>query len=428
MPTAPVRERTKATPKWTSGTKLVAGFTMVAIVAALLIRFNSLLAPLLLAFILSYLLHPVVTRFSEATKLPWRPSVNLIFVVFILIIIAVVTLAGFAVVEQLGSLVTVSQSFLAGLPEFAANLGEQRFQLGPFDVDFSELERLLLEELNMDFATLGQQALSALQPALGQAGSLVGTVATSFFTTLGWSLFIFVISYFVLADSGEVPSFSRNIKLPGHGPDIRRMGRELGRIWNAFLRGQLFLIILIVISSFLLMSFLGVHNALGLAFLAGLAKFVPYIGPLIAGIATALVAFFQGGNYLHIEPPLTYAIIVVVAAVILDQIFDNLVTPRIYGAALGVHPAAVLVAALIAANLLGLVGLVLAAPVLASLQLFLTYAIRKMVDMNPWPEPESDDKDIEYPLARPLQALIKYIKELINRVRSQLRRRKSKKA
>jgi predicted PurR-regulated permease PerM len=408
---------TQPSPRWSSGTKLVAGLTLVALIAAIVIRFNNLIIPLLLSFILSYLLHPLVTKLSESTKLSWRLAVNLVFFVFVLIIIGVLTLSGFAAVDQVDSLVRLIQNFISGLPEFASTLSTQAYQIGPFEVDFAQLERLLITEFEMDFSQLSRQLLSALQPALGQAGSVVGALAASAITTIGWGLFVLLISYFLLAEAGQVPTFFRNVDLPGHDADVRRMGRELGRIWNAFLRGQLVLIIMIVITSFLLMTALGVHNALALAFLTGAAKFVPYIGPLIAGIVTALVAFFQGGNYLAIEPPLTYAIIVVVASVVLDQIFDYAITPRIYGEALGVHPAAVLVAALMAASLLGLVGLLLAAPVLASLQLFATYALRKMVDLDPWPDPESDLAPVKIPLARPLQRSWQRVREYFANLR-----------
>ena len=75
-------------------------------------------------------------------------------------------------------------------------------------------------------------------------------------------------------------------------------------------------------------------------------------------------------------------------ALLVDQVFDNLISPRIFGDTLGVHPAAVLVAALVAANLIGIIGLVLAAPVLATINLFGRYIIRKMFDQDPWPERE----------------------------------------
>lgn len=379
-------KKTVSSPVWTSTTKLVVGLTMVGIVAALLIRFNTLIGPLLIAFMLSYLLHPLASRLSERSELSWRGAVNLIFLIFIVLITVLSTATGLAVVDQFQSLIRVVQNFVVTLPQLLQELSTQVYTVGPLEFDFSEVETLVVQQLGLDFVALGEQAFNAIQPLLGSAGGLLGTIATSALTSLAWGAFILVISYFILADIGQVPHFFRSIDLVGHDADLRKIAVEMGNIWNAFVRGQILLFGMIVASSFILMSVLGVRNALGLAFLAGLAKFVPYIGPLIAGITTALVAFFQGGNYLNIEPAITYALIVVVAAVILDQIFDNLVTPRIYGQTLGVHPAAVLVAALIAANLLGLIGLLLAAPVLASLQLFATFGIRKMLDLEPWPE------------------------------------------
>lgn len=378
-------------PQWSQSTKLVIAILILVIVGALVVRFNNIIGPLLMAFILSYLLHPLASRLSERSGLSWRGAVNLIFIIFLLVISFVFTVTGFAIVEQLENLVRVVQNFVADVPQLAQDLSTQVYQVGPFEFDFAELETQLQQNFGLSFLALGEQLLGAVQPLLGGAGSLLGSIATSALTAFGWSAFVMVISYFLLADAGQVPDYFRGLDITGYSEDVRKLGKRLGSIWNAFLRGQLILFVMIVFSSFILMTLLGVRNALGLAFLAGLAKFVPYVGPLIAGITNALVAFFQGGNYLGIEPPLTYALVVVIAAVVLDQVFDNLVTPRIYGSTLGVHPAAVLVAAIIALNLLGFVGLLVAAPVLASLQLFFGYVLRKMLDLEPWEAPILDD-------------------------------------
>jgi predicted PurR-regulated permease PerM len=98
-----------------------------------------------------------------------------------------------------------------------------------------------------------------------------------------------------------------------------------------------------------------------------------------------------------------------------DQIIDNLITPRIMARTLKVHPAAVLVAALIAANLLGILGVVIAAPFLATATLLGKYTMRKMFDQDPWPEAE------EQP-APPLGA------EWIARIKSFFNNRKSNKS
>jgi predicted PurR-regulated permease PerM len=75
--------------------------------------------------------------------------------------------------------------------------------------------------------------------------------------------------------------------------------------------------------------------------------------------------------------------------VLIDETYDNVITPRIIAQALRVHPAGVLVAAIIAANLLGLLGVVIAAPILATAALLWRYTMRKMLDIDPWPEGEA---------------------------------------
>jgi predicted PurR-regulated permease PerM len=394
-------------PYWSSTTKLVIGLTLVAIVGALLVRFQNIIGPLILTFILSYVLHPVASLLVDRTKLSWRGAVNLIFLVLLVTIISFTTATGVAVVNQLQSLVRLVQSFISDLPELAQSMTTQVYVIPVINYTINVGE--IIAQLNIDLLALSQQVLSLIQPMLGQAGGLLGTLASSALSAIGWGAFIFVIAFFILADAGRTPGFFNKIEFPGHLYDIQRLGRELNRIWNAFLRGQLLLFVLIILTSFLLMTILGVRNAMGLALLAGLAKFVPYVGPLIAGIVTALVAFFQNGNYLGFEP-LTYAIIVVVAAVVMDQIFDNIITPRIFGSTLGVHPAAVLVSAIIAASLIGLIGLLIAAPVLASIQLFGRYTMRKMLDLEPWPDPEPGPVEIEWPFEKQIRALWKRYK------------------
>jgi predicted PurR-regulated permease PerM len=136
---------------------------------------------------------------------------------------------------------------------------------------------------------------------------------------------------------------------------------------------------------FLLLTVLNVRYAIGIAIIVGLARFVPYVGPFVMYGITFLVTFFQGANYFGLEP-IYYSLLVIGISFTLDQIFDNLVSPRIMGQSLGVHPAAVLVAAIISASLIGIVGVVLSAPVLASLKLIGQYVAKKMFDQAPWSE------------------------------------------
>jgi predicted PurR-regulated permease PerM len=145
---------------------------------------------------------------------------------------------------------------------------------------------------------------------------------------------------------------------------------------------------LVVVSYYILLTILGTRLTFAIALMAGVARFVPYLGPLVTWTVTAIVAFLQPSNYFGLDP-IWYTVLVVGLCILLDQIFDNLVVPRIMGQTLGLHPAGVLIAAIIATNLIGLVGLVLAAPVLATIALVGRYVGRKMFDLDPWPEPET---------------------------------------
>jgi predicted PurR-regulated permease PerM len=241
----------------------------------------------------------------------------------------------------------------------------------------------------VDINTLTDQLLSIVQPLLGRTGQLLGTVASGAAEFFGWAIFILLVSFFVLSESGGFRGDILKLDIPGHNADIARLGRELGRIWNAFLRGQIIVFLLTVFVYFILLSILGLRYAIGLAFLAGLARFLPYIGPAINWVILVLVAYFQPFKLFGMEP-LAYTALVIVLAFIVDQIFDNLVSPRIMADVLKVHPAGVLVMALIAANLLGILGVVIAAPILATLKLFGQYILRKMFDQDPWPESEPE--------------------------------------
>jgi predicted PurR-regulated permease PerM len=251
------------------------------------------------------------------------------------------------------------------------------YQFGPFTFDFSHL----------DLNELSQEALNMIQPVLSRMGTLLSSAAGSAASFLGWMLFVLLVSYFTLAESGGFRGRILTVEVPGYREDVSRLSRELGRIWNAFLRGQIIIFFLAVIVYTILLSGLGVRYAIGLAFVAGLARFVPYVGPAINWLVLVLVAYFQEFKLFDLSP-LGYTLLVLILALLVDQIFDNLISPRILSHALRVHPAGVLVAAIVAANLMGVIGVVVAAPMLATATLFWRYTLRKMIDQDPWPDIE----------------------------------------
>ena len=213
-------------PRWNATTKLVVAFTFVAIVAALLIRFHTIIGPLLLAFIFSYLLHPVAGFLSRSTRLSWRASVGIVFLLILVLLLGLLTLGGVGLVNQIQSLIALLQNSLDQLPTIIANVAAWGAKFG-------------LDLSHIDVSSISQQLLSFGQSLLSQMGSLISSLAGSAASFLGWMLFILLVSFFVLTESGGLRRDILKVDLPGYSEDWHRIGQELSRIWNAFLRGQI---------------------------------------------------------------------------------------------------------------------------------------------------------------------------------------------
>jgi predicted PurR-regulated permease PerM len=390
-------------PKWSSTTKTVVGLSIVAIIGVLLVNFLNVIPPLLLAFILAFLIHPVAAWTSRMLHIGWRGAVNLIYLLLTAALIALITLAGLAIIQQTQTLITYIQNFITGLPDLVQSLSTRTYDFGPIHFDFAQL----------DLQSLVNQALAIIQPMLGQAGNLLGAVATSAAAGFGWGMFILFVSYFLLSESGQIRENLVHIEIPGYNADIQKLVHKLTGIWDTFLRGQLLISLLVVVVYFLLLTIMGTRLALPIAIMAGLARFVPWLGPFITWTVLAIVAFFQTSNYFGLEP-LAYTLLVLGLCILIDQIFDYIVTPRLIGETLGLHPAGMLVAAIVAARWLGIVGLVLAAPVLATLVLMGRYVGRKMFDLPPWPVQEEQPKKVEPPWKR-FQRRLLALRELLQR-------------
>ncbi len=164
---------------------------------------------------------------------------------------------------------------------------------------------------------------------------------------------------------------------------------------------------------------------MGLAILAGFARFVPYVGQWVTWAVLIIVTLFQESNHFGLEP-IQYLILVLVVALIVDNILDSFVAPRILGQTLGVHPAAVFVAALIALNILGLLGVILAAPVLASFILIGRYVARKMLDLDPWPPAQDDSAQDQFPWSNLVNRLRDWLGNIFSKLRDWIGGFKSK--
>ena len=104
-------------PSWGTNTKLVVALTIIVIIGALLVKFQFIITPLVIALVLSYLLHPVAGLLQKRLRFSWNASVGLIYGIILLLLIGLLTLGGVGLVQQIQSLVTIVQDALRNLPE-----------------------------------------------------------------------------------------------------------------------------------------------------------------------------------------------------------------------------------------------------------------------------------------------------------------------
>lgn len=360
-------------PHWNTSTKLIVSLTFVAIVAGLLIKLHGILPPLIIMILLAYLLNPIADFLSRKLHIPWKIAVTLVYLLVVLILVGLLTLGGVGLAQQVQNLISVIQDSIQNIPILFNSISGREVNIGPFILDLRKV----------DLGLLGQQLIGSIDPLLGRTGMMVGTVAGGAANLFGWTLFVLLVSYFVLIESDGLWRGILQFNIPGYQHDLEQMGMQLAQIWNAFLRGQLIVMALAACIYTVMLSVMGVNYALGLALLAGLARFVPYVGPFILWIILAMVSYFQEFKLFGLEP-WAYALIVVGISWTIDGITDNILMPRIMASTLKVHPAAVLVAAIVALDLLGILGVIIAAPMLATLQLVGRYFARKLFDLDPW--------------------------------------------
>jgi phosphoglycolate phosphatase-like HAD superfamily hydrolase len=173
-------------------------------------------------------------------------------------------------------------------------------------------------------------------------------------------------------------------------PELGRLWRELAAIWDSFVRGQLLLALIVGVVVWISMTVLGVRNAPVLGLISALFEFVPSIGPVIAAVPGVLIALVLGSSWLPLPNP-WFAVLVAFVYFLIQQVENLYLLPRIVGARIRLHPAVVIIGALVGGSLAGILGILLAAPTIAGARVLLGYALRKLIDQEPFVEPETPD-------------------------------------
>lgn len=376
-------------PLWSRTTKTIVVVGALLLLAALFLRFRTLIIMLVMAAILAYLLDPLISFIDRRTNIRRGLIIAVVYLVLAAALVGGFFALGVASYQQAANLIEQAPALIENSAAALALLANRTepLTIGPFSLnpDIVPWERLPEELLGM------------VQPLLTQGGSVVSRFASSTARTVFNLLFIFVLSIYLATDlprfGGYVKSFAQQ---PGYREDAEQLMPRLRHVWSAYLRGQIILALVIFLSVWIGLTLLGVQNSLALGLLAGLLEFLPNVGPVISAGVTIIVAFFQPSNYMGLAS-WQFALVVLALMIIIQQLENHLLVPRIVGGALDLHPIIVIVGLFMGASLAGILGAILAAPIIASLKLFGTYAWRKLFDLPPFPDEEPPEEPPPHP-------------------------------
>jgi predicted PurR-regulated permease PerM len=224
-------------------------------------------------------------------------------------------------------------------------------------------------------------------------------LASGFASTFVWLIFILVVSFWLLKDADQITLLVGGLIPPDYRDEFDAFGAKISVVWDSFFRGLLLLSATVGVMTGVLMWFVGVKNALLLGILAGVLEVVPTFGPIFACIPAVAVAYFQGSSHLPIANG-WFALLVLGVYVLIQQVENNFLAPRILGQSVKIHPLVVLVGAIGGYAVGGIVGAFLATPVIGTFRILGQYLYFKLVQVDAPPVPSEGTGPLSEEVAR----------------------------
>lgn len=333
---------------------------------------RGILLPFVIGMAVAYLFDPVADRL-EAWGLPrWLAAA---------VIIATFFLAGTAILIALWPL--LQRQFIGLAVAVPGTLAE----LQPF------LQRTL-EQVGREFGTDIEMAAEGLiadmaKEAFARAGTMLSNFISgglAFFSLLSLLLISPVVAFYLLRDYDHIVARLDELLPERHKPVLEEQWRRIDEVLSGFVRGQITISLVMALLYAAGWSAVGLNYALVLGILAGFLALIPFVGMVAAALIALLVAYGQFG------PDLLQLSLVAGVYVLVQTLDSAVLTPRIMGDRIGLHPVWVLFAVFAGGELAGFVGVLLAVPVAAVIGVLVRFTIERYIvpqaePLEPAPKP-----------------------------------------
>ena len=360
---------------------------------------RPILPMVVISAIVAYLLSPIVDL-GERIRIPRSITTILLFV---LLLVGIILLPVFLVPVLLRQLTSISnfdvQSTVRGVlfrvNDTIYNLPDTVSILG-FDIPIDQTVIQVQEGYRQfNFIPTLAEILTYIQQLIITTTNVVGTTAFISFNVVGGIfqgfvtiLIVFFLSLYMTKDAPSIRAYVASLFPASYQSEVVDLLRRMGFIWNSFFRGQIFLSVIIGLVTYGALTAVGMPGALLLAILAGALEVVPNLGPVIAMLPAIVIALIQGSPVLAPMGISNFGFAVIIAAIyfIIQQLENNILVPRIIGSSVNLHPIIVILGVAVGFNVFGILGALLAAPVIASLRVLGSYVHAKLLGYPPFVE------------------------------------------
>ncbi len=351
---------------WSPTVKIFAAALLLIGALFLVYSLRVLIPPLGAAVLLASILRVPVNYLERRTGLPRALLTLLTFIVVIILLALTPALIAPHIAQSVGEL----RLYLTDVVNVIRRIAQRPIALGPFG-----------QVVPLEFLAPAVESIQGmLTPLAGGIVVFAGKLASG----IAWGLFITVVTFWLVKDYPHMFRYFRRLFPSAYQAEIARLGREIANAWNAFLKGEF--ILSLVVGSILSIALwiLGMPTPILLGMFSGFMEFVPTLGPLLAWSMAVSLALLQGSSWLPVNH-FIFALIVTGVYLLVFQLDSVFLIPRIVGRRVQLHPLVVFIGLIAGAMLGGVVGVLLAAPTIASLRVLVRYVYHKLLDLPPFP-------------------------------------------
>jgi predicted PurR-regulated permease PerM len=321
---------------------------LIGVVCNFLYTVRDILPPFAIAFIVAWLLNPMLDRLQRL-GVPRMLAVALVFTLFMGIFVVGIIFVIPAMVDQATQLSKEYSHY--------AEIGRGLVS------DFFDQHHDVLARFNLP--TTFQDAVNQYGDSLNHTirstiPSVSGWITENAFKVL-WLVLIPLLSFYILNDMHRLKAKALLFVPKAWRPITSKMVSRTATVFSNYVRGLLEACLVYSIVTSIVLSFCHVRYGIVLGLLAGVLYAVPYLGAITILVLVFVVSAATGSGFNH-------AIWPTIAMLITNESFDLLITPRILGKSVGLHPALSIFAMMAGAKLFSLPGMILAVPIAASIQ------------------------------------------------------------